>query len=103
MPVWTLEELEECRQRLYPGVPAGRMQDGFAWFGGTIRKVLVQVEDDPKHCIEAAMPDGEKAAAVLEALGGPVGRASFSHILGHFVLSSTGSDAINLHKLLWLV
>jgi hypothetical protein len=94
MPVWNLKELEKCRQRLYRGVTAEEMLLRFSWFGGTIRTVLAKVQDPPQRCIERAMPSLEMSVAVLRALGGPVGRANFSHMLGHIVVSSKGSGLV---------
>jgi hypothetical protein len=45
MPVWTLDELEQCRAQLYPQVPAGMLGSLFAIVGGVPRFVLERASD----------------------------------------------------------
>jgi hypothetical protein len=46
--VWTLDELLDCRQRLYPHVSENQTEDRFEQFGGVVRSVLA----DPGRSFE---------------------------------------------------
>jgi hypothetical protein len=87
MPTWSLEELEACRQQLYPDVPADTAAERFSWLGGTIRHVLVKVDTDHQQMMRAAVHKGN-ARDLVRAIGEAISHESnFSHTLGHFQVS----------------
>jgi hypothetical protein len=48
MPLWSLKELETCRRLCYPGINATKVENLFAWFGGTARDTIVTVAENAK-------------------------------------------------------
>ncbi|GAQ92402.1 hypothetical protein KFL_010070020 [Klebsormidium nitens] len=80
LPVWTLEELLECRQRFYPDMSQKRTEDRFEQFGGVVRSVLA----DPGRSFEHLARSLSALEAVdLYGLGAAPSESAIRHAFAH--------------------
>jgi hypothetical protein len=84
MPTWSLEKLQACRKRLYPNVAADIAAERYAWFGGSIRHVLVKTETDPRTLVLAAVHKQSAKELVYAINKAFTWQSDFCHTLGHF-------------------
>ncbi|GAQ89924.1 hypothetical protein KFL_005780020 [Klebsormidium nitens] len=80
LPVWTLDELLDCRQRLYPHVSQKQTEDRFEQFGGVVRSVLA----DPGRSFERLARSLSALEAVnLYRLGAAALKSAMRHAFAH--------------------
>lgn len=89
MPAWTLEELQLCRERLFPDTDEATVAERFTWFGGSIRRVLVQPRGNPEQELNTELYCGwlGRVEQLIEMMGFAMSYSfNFSHTLGHFLV-----------------
>ncbi|GAQ86781.1 hypothetical protein KFL_003110020 [Klebsormidium nitens] len=80
LPVWTLDELLDCRQRFYPHVSQKQTEDRFEQFGGVVRSVLA----DPGRSFERLARSLSALEAVdLYRLGAAALKSAIRHAFAH--------------------
>lgn len=84
MPTWSLQELQACRELLYPAVAADTAAARYAWLGGSIRQVLVKTELHPQDVVRAAVYSQSAEQLVRAVSKSFTWQSSFPHSLGHF-------------------
>jgi hypothetical protein len=82
--VWTLDELQDCRHRLYPQVSEEQTEDRFEQFGRVVRSVLAQ--PDQLFDILRASLSAEEAVALYGA-GAQGLKSDIRHELLHIEVS----------------
>lgn len=65
LPVWSLQEMQDCRRRLYPHVAEELMETRFLEYGGLIRNVLGN-PNVPLKSLGAATLSAEQAFSLYE-------------------------------------
>ncbi|KAM6496299.1 hypothetical protein JOM56_009005 [Amanita muscaria] len=82
-PVWSLEELQSCRELCYPTLDAKTVDDRYQQYGGVARYVFFQAGKPP--CIESAISDAD-ARRSIRSVGSPSILHPNSHMLLHIVV-----------------
>ena len=84
MPTWTLQELEGCRQKVYPHVTSQQLINNFALWGGIIRFTLAEPDlTNSRIEFDASI---DKAAAQFPSLFESVGKTSAAAGTSYYVL-----------------
>jgi hypothetical protein len=87
LPVWSLEEMESCRAKLYTWVDQDTMKDRFTHFGGVVRFVLAK----PTYPFAKLMQKLSRADADrLIHLDMENARSDVRHSLAHAQVSRLG-------------
>ena len=87
MPVWTLEELEACRAKLFSTLTAGRVKELFQVWGGIPRKVLQEgdpTEDDSRNTELTEALSKCNLSRLQDSVGEIANGDDVSHRLLHF-------------------
>lgn len=84
MNVWSLSEIEECRQGLYAHVSAEQAAGRYCEFGGAVRSVLAKQERTFAQLRAEVGAENTSALISVQDLGS---RSKFSHTLAHFHVS----------------
>jgi hypothetical protein len=77
MDTWSLQEIENCRQRLHSDQPADDVIVRFDKWGGTARYILAKLNAVDQHAMEAAI-----ATCPVKAMDDSLGAAS-AHVVNN--------------------
>lgn len=69
MPLWTLEEISDCRKKIFPNLNENAVSELFHKVGGVPRNVLFVPSRDPQRAIITGLGRIESA---LKSINGPV-------------------------------
>jgi hypothetical protein len=89
LPVWTLKELEDCREHLYDQVSQEQMEKRVEEFGGLVRHVLanpILSFDDIARTLDADQ------AVDLYNLSAQSSDSEVRHIFAHIEVSQLGAQ-----------
>jgi hypothetical protein len=90
-PVWTLEELDQCRKKCYPVQPVEVLKERFRIYGGVARYAFFDCTDSTQYArqdpseMDDALVDAD-AIKGLAAAGNPTAMFPTSHTLLHMII-----------------
>ena len=92
MSTWSLDELEECRRRLYPDMKASDVRERYERWGGLPRYVLERLTPSAQSKLPASI-GRSSVPLVKEAVFGCSSESSVSDLLLHMVADADFQDA----------